>query len=299
MFDAKARWILDGGMATELERRGFDLGHPLWSARVLSADPTAIYEVHKAYLEAGAEVLLTCSYQASSAGFQQHLAMSLPDAEALMALTVELAARARAEVPGAEQAMIGASIGPYGVTLADGSEYSGDYDLQRPEVRDYYATKIAQLVATGAVDFLAFETIPTAREAELIMETLAGVAGARAWLTFSKAEALLAVLPALEHNPQVCAVGLNCVAADVVSSTLDRVRDGTSKPIAVYPNAGGTYDAIAKRWHGAGVASWKELARTWFEQGASIVGGCCGTGVVEIRELRELGAAAGAPNSRR
>ena len=61
--------IIDGGLASELEARGFDLSDALWSARVLVADPDAIEAVHLAYFEAGAEVATTASYQASIEGF--------------------------------------------------------------------------------------------------------------------------------------------------------------------------------------------------------------------------------------
>src|SRR5580658_644206 len=63
--------VLDGGMATELERRGFNLAGPLWSAHVLESSPEAIASVHREYLEAGADCLLTASYQVSAEGFQE------------------------------------------------------------------------------------------------------------------------------------------------------------------------------------------------------------------------------------
>ena len=61
--------VLDGGLATELERRGHDLSSSLWSARLLADDPTAVTEAHRSFLAAGARVLTTASYQASFEGF--------------------------------------------------------------------------------------------------------------------------------------------------------------------------------------------------------------------------------------
>jgi homocysteine S-methyltransferase len=63
--------VLDGGLATELERAGFDLDHPLWSARLLAERPDAIAAVHRAYLEAGADCITTASYQATIEGFRR------------------------------------------------------------------------------------------------------------------------------------------------------------------------------------------------------------------------------------
>ncbi len=70
-LDLTGLHVLDGGMATELERKGFDLSGPLWSAHVLESSPEAIAAVHREYLEAGADCLLTASYQVSAEGFQQ------------------------------------------------------------------------------------------------------------------------------------------------------------------------------------------------------------------------------------
>ena len=61
--------VLDGALATELERRGADLNDPLWSASILLEDPELIRQVHYDYLCAGADILTTASYQASFEGF--------------------------------------------------------------------------------------------------------------------------------------------------------------------------------------------------------------------------------------
>ena len=61
--------VLDGGLATELEARGFALTDRLWSARLLLTDPGAIEETHLAYFRAGADIATTASYQASVEGF--------------------------------------------------------------------------------------------------------------------------------------------------------------------------------------------------------------------------------------
>jgi len=70
-LDLTGLHVLDGAMATELERKGFDLSGPLWSAHALESSPEAIAGVHRDYLEAGADCLLTASYQVSTEGFQK------------------------------------------------------------------------------------------------------------------------------------------------------------------------------------------------------------------------------------
>jgi homocysteine S-methyltransferase len=63
--------MLDGGLATEMEARGADLDHFLWSARMLTERPELIRGVHFDYLAAGADILATATYQASFAGFER------------------------------------------------------------------------------------------------------------------------------------------------------------------------------------------------------------------------------------
>src|ERR1700728_1080281 len=63
--------VLDGGLATELERAGCDLASPLWSGEVLSTHPEKVLAVHRSYLEAGADCLLTASYQVSAMGYRE------------------------------------------------------------------------------------------------------------------------------------------------------------------------------------------------------------------------------------
>src|SRR5215213_10234114 len=82
--------ILDGALATELERRGANLNDALWSARILLENPDLIRQVHHDYLVAGADVITTASYQATFAGFARR-GLSHEQAADLMRLSVQLA----------------------------------------------------------------------------------------------------------------------------------------------------------------------------------------------------------------
>jgi homocysteine S-methyltransferase len=86
--------VLDGGLATELEGRGYDLRDALWSARLLVEEPAAIRQVHGDYLAAGADCLITASYQATIPGFRQR-GMAEGEAIRLLRLAVALAVEAR------------------------------------------------------------------------------------------------------------------------------------------------------------------------------------------------------------
>ena len=86
--------ILDGGLATALEVRGCDLNQSLWSAAVLDQSPQVIREVHRSYLEAGADCIATASYQASVPGFRA-AGFDTRRGEALYRRSIRLAYEAR------------------------------------------------------------------------------------------------------------------------------------------------------------------------------------------------------------
>ncbi|WP_206189402.1 homocysteine S-methyltransferase family protein, partial [Streptomyces prasinus] len=84
---AKVTVVLDGGMSNQLVAAGHDLSDELWSARLLAEDPEAITEAHLAYFEAGADVAITASYQATFEGFARR-GIGRDRAAALLALSV-------------------------------------------------------------------------------------------------------------------------------------------------------------------------------------------------------------------
>jgi homocysteine S-methyltransferase len=288
--------LLDGGLATELEARGHDLTDRLWSARLLVTDPEAIEDVHLDYYRAGAQVATTASYQATMEGFE---AAGFDEAAALSAIrsSVEVARRARerfVEESGVpiDDLLVAGSVGPYGAMLADGSEYRGDYDPGAAALRDVHAPRIDALLEAG-VDLLAFETIPTVREARVLLDLLAE-SGMSGWLSYQcrDGETTAAGEPVAEafvmaaEAPGVVAIGVNCVPPHYVPALLAAAAVATDQPLIAYPNGGDTWNAVARRWTARDgdrfdpsvVASWTALGATW-------LGGCCGTGPAEIAVL--------------
>jgi len=286
--------VLDGGLATELEANGHDLSDRLWSARLLLTDPDAIEAAHLAYFRAGAQVATTASYQASIEGFAA-AGLDAAAARGLIGLSVELADRARtryrAETGDKGPLLVAGSVGPYGAILADGSEYRGDYDPGAAALADFHRPRIETLVEAGA-DLLAFETIPTIREAEVLVKLLDEV-DVPAWLSYScrngvstSAGEPIETAVAVATNPRILAVGINCTAPRHLPALLDAARSATDLPLIAYPNGGERWDAASRRWLAdeggaydpAAVASWTLLGATW-------LGGCCGTGPSDIRAL--------------
>ena len=90
---ARGPVVLDGGLATQLEAAGHDLSDELWSARLLADDPAAIVAAHRAFLDAGARVVTTASYQATVDGFVRR-GRTAHEAAGLIRRSVDLAREA-------------------------------------------------------------------------------------------------------------------------------------------------------------------------------------------------------------
>jgi homocysteine S-methyltransferase len=288
---ARGDVVLDGGLATELEARGLDLRDPLWSARVLCDDPQSIEEVHRSYFEAGADVAITASYQATFEGFASR-GIAREDAARLLRLSVELAQRAR-DAAG-RGGLVAGSVGPYCVVLANGGEYTGDYTgVDDERIADTQRPRIAELVAAGA-DAIAFETIPNAREAAVLARLLEEFPGVEAWLSFccrdgerlSDGSRVDDVIRGADATGRVTAFGINCTAPQHVDSLLRLARSATDRPLVVYPNHGRTWHEETYTWSGVAADRFPaELVACWRSLGACAVGGCCGIGPRAIAEV--------------
>jgi homocysteine S-methyltransferase len=300
-LDERGALVLDGAMATELERHGADLSGGLWSARLLLERPELIAEVHRDYFRAGADVAITASYQASMAGFVR-AGLAADDARGLMVRSIELAREARDQFWSAALArepdladrrprpLVATSVGPYGAVLADGSEYRGDYDVSHADLVTFHRERLEVLVEAG-VEVLACETIPSLSEAEALLEVIADWPELTAWVSFSARNdrevsdgtAISGCSSALHGAEQVVAVGVNCTAVVHIGGLLHELAGGTDKPLVVYPNSGEIYDAEQQSWVGGrSEIDFGDLAGQWYAGGARLIGGCCRTGPKDI-----------------
>lgn len=288
--------VVDGGLITQLKTQGFELDGVLWSAKLLHTNPQALVDAHKAYLEAGAEIIISASYQASRPGFHQ-VGIDADEADELIASSVTLARRAvdefMAEHPDTYERYVAASVGPYGAVLNDGSEYRGKYGVPRTILRDFHAVRLNVLDAAGA-DLLACETIPSAEEAIVLGELLAN-ASTPAWMTFScrDGEHLCGgariddVAKELDLLGTLMALGVNCTPPQYVTSLIGSLRRAVPNiPIVVYPNSGESFVAGDNRWEGErSLDDIVGYAREWHDAGATLIGGCCRVGAEEIQAL--------------
>jgi homocysteine S-methyltransferase len=298
-LDQHPALVIDGALATELERRGCDLKDELWSAKILLEQPEIIKQVHYDYFNAGADCAITASYQASIEGFAKR-GLNEKEAIALIEKSVKLAMQARDEFWADESKRVGrskpfvaASVGPYGAFLADGSEYRGDYGLTEKELTDFHRPRMKALIEAGA-DILACETIPSLVEAQAFAKLLKEFPNTTAWFSFSardekhisEGQLFADCVRDLEENIQISAIGINCTSPKYIASLIREAKKATDKPVLVYPNSGETYDAASNDWDGAPLYdSFGEEAKQWYNAGARLIGGCCRTTPEDIRVI--------------
>ena len=287
--------IIDGALGTELERRGCNLYDPLWSARLLADDPEKIAAVHADYLRAGADCLITASYQATfqglaRQGYTQAQAQKLIKSSVTLAKTVvenfwaDPANRVNRLKP-----LVAASVGPYGAFLADRSEYTGNYGIGEDELVSFHKERLNALISAGP-DLLACETLPCFAEARALVRLLE-VLGENdshipAWISFSardgrhinSGEPIRDCAQWLDGKSCVTAMGINCTNSTHVLSLVKEIRSVTDKPVVVYPNKGEGCNHVIK-----GQPSFAEMAVQWAKYGSKLIGGCCHTTPEDIR----------------
>ncbi|GAA2587947.1 homocysteine S-methyltransferase [Streptomyces tubercidicus] len=283
--------VLDGGLSNQLEAAGHDLGDALWSARLLAEEPEAVVQAHRAYYEAGAQVAITASYQATFEGFARY-GIGAERAAELLTRSVELAREAarRAVSGGVDGPLyVAASAGPYGAMLADGSEYRGRYGLSVDELVRFHRPRL-EVLAAARPDVLALETVPDAEEARALVRAVRGL-GVPAYLSYSVAgdrtragQPLAEAFAVAAEADEVIAVGVNCCAPDDADRAVRTAARVTGKPVVVYPNSGERWDAAARAWCGAPEFGADRVA-TWAADGARLIGGCCRVGPDTITEL--------------
>jgi len=293
---ARGTSVIDGGLSTQLERLGCVLEGTLWTGQTLLTNPELIERAHRDFIEAGAQVIITASYQLSRPGFEA-VGLSVEQADEALRRSVRvardaIAAATAAGVPKAADVLVAASVGPYGAILHDGSEYRGNYGLTHDELVAFHAERIAVLASAGP-DLFAVETIPDAVEASALAEVLARYPEIPAWVSFSAGtettvwagQSIEAAVTAVASVASVRAVGVNCVDPSLVSGLVAQIRAVTALPIVVYPNAGGSWDPASGAWSGSAADPLAAQASFWRDNGVALVGGCCGTDATAIAAL--------------
>jgi S-methylmethionine-dependent homocysteine/selenocysteine methylase/SAM-dependent methyltransferase len=283
--------ILDGGVATELERRhqgelkASDRG--LWGTGALYQAPRAVLDVHRRYAEIGCDVVSTDTWAILGASELEAGGM-VGRAGATHWMDV-----ARLGLRLARQAV--AEAGREG-ECAVAFTVNGDFDS--PE-RLATLELLLRVLADEPPDILFLETAGLIREG-LTYEgvELALGSGVPVWLSFRRCRhGVCGVYGQHWGGPEgdlfgraarrfeelgVKALLINCLPPDHVEGMLPWLRDFTDLPLGVYPNLGYYGEGGWRFDERVGPEDYAQLALRWREEGAQIVGGCCGTSPAHI-----------------
>jgi S-methylmethionine-dependent homocysteine/selenocysteine methylase/SAM-dependent methyltransferase len=277
--------ILDGGVATELQRLRPLAGQKgpepeLWGTWALFRAPEAASNVHQRYVEAGCDVISTDTWSIV-AGPEAELRAGpgLGEPSHWMdaaRLGVRLARRAVAE---------GGREGECAVAFAlSGEALSG----QRAEILGL----LARALDEEPPDLVLLETLSLLRDElyfslERLLET-----GLPLWLSFRRCRHGVCGVYGQHWGPPegdlfgraarrfeelgVGALMINCLPVSHVPGMVHWLRDFTDLPLGVYPNLG---RLVGATWHfdeRIGPDDYAQLALEWRDEGAQIIGGCCG-----------------------
>ena len=290
--------LLDGSIGQELVKRSGDRATPLWSTQVMIDHPKLVGEVHLDYFEAGATVATTNTYAVLRDRLKR---VNLEDKTELLTETAVRAARkARAASGGAGR--IAGSLGPL---IAS---YRPDIFPSFDEAVAAYSEPVAQM--KDHVDLFLIETASSVDHAKAALAASSGH-DLPVWLGVSvddfdgtrlrSGESVSALSDVVaDYAPN--AVLVNCSRPEAVGSALDLIK-GFGVAFGAYAN-GFTkisdgflsdfpaVDALEQRGD-MGPEAYAEIAMSWVEQGATIVGGCCEVGPEHIAEMANRLKAAG------
>ena len=275
--------ILDGGVETEVQRlSGRDPDPALWGTWALYQAPETVLDVHRGHLAAGCNVLSTATWSILSAPEAEQRRAARPGRSE--PLDRRRAPRHPARPQGDDRG--GSRAATCAVAFAISEEVNSPRRRETIEL-------LARMFADDPPDMLLLETLTLIREpqtfemVELLLET-----GLPVWLSYRRCRHGVCGVYGQHWGPPegdlfgraarrfeemgVEALLINCLPVDHVPGIVSWLRDFTELPLGVYPNLG---HLSGPRWRfddTIGPEAYAELARGWRDEGAQIIGGCCG-----------------------
>jgi homocysteine S-methyltransferase len=282
-LDSRSLIILDGAMGTELERRGYRTSLPLWSAMANIEAPVQVHQIHKDYIDAGADIITANTFRTTRHTFDKVRKGAM--AAHVTRLAVELAHEARAQA--GRQVLLAASLAP----LEDC--FRPDLVPSAEIVRDAYTEQIDLLISTE-VDFILAETMINQSEITFISRYL-HEKNTPFMMSFTVQDGRLLDGTALESViPEVIgcnplALLLNCRSCAEISKNLPLLQSLFHGITGAYGNGPGHPDDELG-WYIAegGIEEYVEAAKHWIQLGVRIIGGCCGTTPEHIRAIGRM-----------
>jgi S-methylmethionine-dependent homocysteine/selenocysteine methylase/SAM-dependent methyltransferase len=274
--------VLDGGIATQLEELeipGYELrDDAMWGIWALLNAPAEVKRVHRSYAEVGSDVISTDTWgiQRAMNGDGALQGMASGDWMELARRGIRLAREALTEVGRDEEVAVAFSLH---------GDVADEHGLERFEL-------LARVFEEEPPDLVLLETMSliqdvTFRGVEALVES-----GFPVWLSFRRCRhGLCGVFGQHWGGPEgdlfgraarrfedmgVGALMINCIPPDHVAGMLPWLRDFTDLPLGVYPNLGYYTESGWAFDRQIGGDEYAELTAEWREEGAQLIGGCCG-----------------------
>jgi homocysteine S-methyltransferase len=275
--------IMDGAMGTELERRGYQTTLPLWSGLANRDAGQLISEIHADYVSAGADIITTNTFRTTryTLGKGQH-ADQFQD---LTRQAVELAYLATEDAH--RDILVAGSLAP----LEDC--YTPSLVPPLDQIHDAYNEQIS-LLHDCRVDFILIETMINMDEVMIacavcrslnIPFMLSFTIDNGCLLDGTPLDILIPTIAATEP----LAMLLNCRPADEVTKGLNVLLACTESMVGAYGNGPGAPDPeTGWQIEEGGVEAYAKAAKAWYEIGARVIGGCCGTTPTHIKAIAEM-----------
>jgi len=280
----RSHLLIDGAMGTELFARGLTAGDPpeMWNIEM----PSDVVDVHKGYIKAGSDIILTNSFGGTAFRLKLH---NLQDRVFEINKAAAEVARQAADASDREVVVAG-SMGPSGELLVPMG------DMTPETAREAFAEQ-ARGLAAGGVDLLWIETMSSLEEVE------AAIAGARSacdvpiavTMSFDTAGRTMMGVTGRDAAARLAPLGLAALGANCGNNIAEteaavlQIKEGApDTPVIVKANAGiPEFKGDKLHYTGTPEVMGAHLKRM-YEAGIEVIGGCCGTATQHIAYMRDV-----------
>ncbi|KAH3676260.1 hypothetical protein WICMUC_002137 [Wickerhamomyces mucosus] len=306
-FDETPIIVLDGALGSQLPKEA--QSHELWSTFALINNPEIIEKIHQDYIDSGADIILTSTYQMGESLIKRHYPNL--DYEDIITKSIDIAYKVTSKIKESRNVYIAGSIGPYGASLANGAEYTGDYNgITREELIKFHEIRLKTLINDKRIDLLAIETIPNLLELKTLIEIMNdSYPQMKYYISLSVNKETLAdgstfqqIIQVINNNHKnnninLLCIGVNCLGLkDSLNwlRKLSQVNDILKKPLVIYPNSGEIYDTTKREFiedpNKDNKLNWEQYVGIVLENFplVKIFGGCCRTTPETIRLIKKL-----------
>ena len=283
--------LLDGSMSFPLEQLGYNLKNKLWTGMALISDPDIIKNIHKDYINAGADYISTSTYQVSYDRLQ-NMGYQSSEIKKVFQKSVDLVKEAIKESRSKKEIKIVGSFGPFASYDPNASEYVGKYNSTDDEIKNFHLNNI-NIIEETDLDIILYETIPCLREIKVLSKVLSQT-NKEIWISitcnenieFRDGSSFKEACKIISQIEQITTMGINCFSPLLVEKALKELKKYSNKKTLVYPNSGEKYNPKDKYWSGKNEFN-NLMIKNWLSLSPDIIGGCCRVGYNNIKKMRE------------